>query len=96
MAVAALILTHYPPSYPVSWQQWEGELHASLTPAAVQAVTYNGEQVSFQGSYAARLSQSVSLMYNSPAVPPVKLVGEFTLPLVPDGDAGERPCGRDF
>ncbi len=67
------------------WQQWEGELHASLTPA-VQAVTYNGEQVSFQGQLRGQTLSVSQLDVQLPGqVPPVKLVGEFTLPLVPDG-----------
>ena len=67
------------------WQQWQGELHASLTPA-IQALTYKGEQVSIKGKLRGQtltISQLDALLPDYPQ--PVKLVGEFTLPLVPDG-----------
>lgn len=67
------------------WQQWEGELHASLTPAS-QEITYKGEQVSIKGQLR---GQTLSVSQFDIRLPdqaqPVKLVGKFTLPLVPDG-----------
>ncbi|MHA0863200.1 YdbH family protein [Enterobacter wuhouensis] len=67
------------------WQQWQGELHASLTPET-QELTYNGELVSINGRLRGQtltVSQFDVLLPYQPE--PVKLVGEFTLPLVPDG-----------
>ncbi len=78
-------LADHPPFYPFSRQQWEGELHASLTPAR-QDITYKGEQVSIKGQLR---GQTLSISQFDVQLPdqsqPVKLVGEFTLPLVPDG-----------
>ena len=49
-------------------------------------MTYNGEQVSFQGQLRGQTLSVSQLDVQLPGqVPPVKLVGEFTLPLVPDG-----------
>lgn len=67
------------------WQEWQGKLSLSLTPA-IQQVSYQGEKVKFQG----RLhGQNLTVNELSVAAfeeqPPVKLVGEFTMPLVPDG-----------
>ena len=57
----------------------------SLTPA-LQQIRYQGEKVNFQGRLHGQnftVSQlEVSAFENQP---PVKLEGEFTLPLVPDG-----------
>jgi len=67
------------------WQQWQGALHASLTPAS-QELTYSGEQVRIKGKLQGQtltISQLDAQLPNYPQ--PVKLVGEFTLPLVPDG-----------
>lgn len=67
------------------WQQWQGALHASLTPAS-QELTYSGEQVRIKGKLQGQtltISQFDAQLPNYPQ--PVKLVGEFTLPLVPDG-----------
>ncbi|WP_253384600.1 YdbH family protein [unidentified bacterial endosymbiont] len=67
------------------WQQWEGELRASLTPAQ-QEVAYQGEQVSIKGQLRGQtlaISQFDVQLAGQPQ--PVKLLGEFTLPLVPDG-----------
>ena len=67
------------------WQQWQGELQASLTPP-VQEVTYNGEQVSFKGQLRGQTLSVSQFDVQLPDQPqPIKLVGEFTLPLVPDG-----------
>ena len=67
------------------WQQWEGELHASLTPAR-QDITYNGEQVSIKGQLRGQTLSISQFDVQLPDQPqPVKLIGEFTLPLVPDG-----------
>lgn len=67
------------------WQQWEGELRASLTPA-VQEIAYKGELVSIKGrlkGQALTVSQFDLQLPDQPQ--PVRLAGEFTLPLVPDG-----------
>lgn len=67
------------------WQQWEGELHASLTPAR-QDIIYNGKQVSIKGQLRGQTLSISQFDVQLPDQPqPVKLVGEFTLPLVPDG-----------
>lgn len=67
------------------WQEWQGKLSLSLTPA-LQQIRYQGEKVNFQGRLHGQnftVSQlEVSAFENQP---PVKLEGEFTLPLVPDG-----------
>lgn len=67
------------------WQQWQGELHLSLTPAQ-QAITYHGEQVSMEGKLRGQTLTVSQFDLQLPGYPqPVKLVGEFTLPLVPNG-----------
>ena len=67
------------------WQQWQGELRASLTPAS-QTLTYKGEQVSIQGQLRGQNLTIKQFDIHLPDQPqPVTLVGEFTLPLVPDG-----------
>ncbi|MTH48400.1 YdbH family protein [Intestinirhabdus alba] len=67
------------------WQAWQGSLTLSLTPA-VQQFRYQGEKVKLQGQLR---GQTLTLSELEVAAfadrPPVKLVGEFTLPLVPDG-----------
>ncbi|POT55213.1 YdbH family protein [Citrobacter amalonaticus] len=67
------------------WQEWQGKLSLSLTPA-IQQLSYQGEKVNFQGRL--RGQNFTVSEFNVAAFegqPPVKLVGDFTLPLVPDG-----------
>ncbi|MEP8641236.1 YdbH family protein [Enterobacter kobei] len=67
------------------WQQWQGELKASLTPSS-QEIAYKGEQVSIQGTLRGQTLSVSQFDVQLPDQPqPIKLVGEFTLPLVPDG-----------
>ncbi len=67
------------------WQQWQGELHASLTPS-IQEIAYKGEQVSIKGTLRGQTLSVSQFNVQLPDQPqPIKLVGEFTLPLVPDG-----------
>ncbi|WP_417315049.1 YdbH family protein [Enterobacter sp.] len=67
------------------WQQWQGELKVSLTPER-QQVSYNGEQVNFEGQLRGQALTVSKLQVQLPDQPqPVTLVGEFTMPLVPDG-----------
>ncbi|MGT8855882.1 YdbH family protein [Enterobacter sp. 186315] len=67
------------------WQQWQGELKVSLTPER-QQVSYNGEQVNFEGELRGQALTVSKLQVQLPDQPqPVTLVGEFTMPLVPDG-----------
>ncbi|HFZ8993380.1 TPA: YdbH family protein [Citrobacter freundii] len=67
------------------WQAWQGKLSLSLTPA-VQEIRYQGEKVSLHGQLRGQnftLAQLEIALFDQQ--PPVKLAGEFTLPLVPDG-----------
>ncbi|WHP33333.1 YdbH family protein [Trabulsiella odontotermitis] len=67
------------------WQQWQGKLSVALTPA-VQDITYQGEAVSLRARLKGQtltVSEFEAKMVEGQ--PPVKLVGDFTLPLVPDG-----------
>ncbi|WP_436859450.1 YdbH family protein [Citrobacter tructae] len=67
------------------WQVWQGKLNISLTPA-LQEVRYQGEKVKFQGKLRGQLLSVSQLDVSAfEDQPPIKLVGEFTLPLVPDG-----------
>ncbi|HDR2853914.1 TPA: hypothetical protein QCK16_004421, partial [Enterobacter roggenkampii] len=67
------------------WQQWQGELQASLTPSS-QEIAYKGEQVSIKGTLRGQTLSVSQFDIQLPDQPqPIKLVGEFTLPLVPDG-----------
>ncbi|ELW1647678.1 YdbH family protein [Enterobacter oligotrophicus] len=67
------------------WQQWQGELRASLTPAS-QSLSYKGEQVSIKGQLRGQMLSISQFDVQLPNQPqPLKLVGEFTMPLVPDG-----------
>lgn len=67
------------------WQQWQGELKASLTPSS-QEIAYKGERVSIQGTLRGQTLSVSQFDVQLPDQPqPIKLVGEFTLPLVPDG-----------
>ncbi len=67
------------------WQQWQGALQASLTPAR-QEITYKGEQVSIKGMLRGQTLSVTQFDVQLPDQPqPIKLVGQFTLPLVPDG-----------
>lgn len=67
------------------WQAWQGKLSLSLTPQ-IQKLSYQGEKVKFQGQLKGQLltvsKLDITAFENQP---PVKLAGEFTLPLVPDG-----------
>jgi len=67
------------------WQQWQGKLTASLTPSR-QDITYHGDQFSLHGTLRGRSLTVSDVTLHLPDNPqPVTLVGEFTLPLVPDG-----------
>lgn len=67
------------------WQQWQGELKASLTPSS-QEIAYKGEQLSIKGTLRGQTLSVSQFDVQLPDQPqPIKLVGEFTLPLVPDG-----------
>ena len=67
------------------WQVWQGKLNVSLTPT-IQQLRYQGEKVKFQGQLRGQtLTVSELNVMAFEGQPPVKLVGEFTLPLVPDG-----------
>ncbi|RAU37757.1 YdbH family protein [Enterobacter sp. ECC-175] len=67
------------------WQQWEGEFRASLTPE-LQSITYQGEQVSLKAKLQGQKLTVSQLDVRLPDYSdPVRLVGDFTLPLVPDG-----------
>lgn len=67
------------------WQQWQGKLTASLTPSR-QDITYHGDQFSLRGTLRGRSLTVSDVTLHLPDNPqPVTLVGEFTLPLVPDG-----------
>ncbi|MFY9995114.1 MAG: YdbH family protein [Leclercia sp.] len=67
------------------WQQWQGKLTASLTPT-VQDIRYDGDQFSLRGKLQGRTLTISDVSLNLPDFKqPITLVGEFTLPLVPDG-----------
>lgn len=67
------------------WQQWQGKLSASMTPA-LQEITYQGEQVHLRGHLRGQALSITEFEIHLPESPqPVKLLGEFTMPLVPDG-----------
>lgn len=67
------------------WQQWQGRITASLTPK-VQEIHYDGESIKLRGTLRGQNLTVSDVEIQLPDSPqPVKLVGEFTLPLVPDG-----------
>lgn len=67
------------------WQEWQGKLSVSLTPT-LQQLRYQGDKVTFQGHLRGQTLTVSELEVSAfEQQPPVKLVGEFTLPLVPDG-----------
>jgi hypothetical protein len=67
------------------WQQWQGKLTLSLTPA-VQEIVYQGEQVTVRTALRGQtLTVSEFALHLPDYSQPITLVGEFTLPLVPDG-----------
>ena len=67
------------------WQVWQGKLNVSLS-ASVQQLRYQGDKVKFQGQLRGQtLTVSELDVMAFEGQPPVKLVGEFTMPLVPDG-----------
>lgn len=67
------------------WQIWQGKLNLSLTPS-VQQLHYQGNKVRIEGRLRGQtLSVSQLEIMAFDGQPPVRLVGEFTLPLVPDG-----------
>ena len=67
------------------WEKWQGKLEVALTPK-VQELRYKGEAVDLKAELR---GQALTVSQFSAKVqddrPPIKLVGEFTLPLVPDG-----------
>ncbi len=67
------------------WQEWQGKLSLALT-SDIQQLRYQGEKVKFQGQLKGQqLTVSELDVVAFENQPPVKLVGEFTMPLVPDG-----------
>jgi len=67
------------------WQQWQGKITASLTPQ-VQEIHYDGELITLRGRLRGQnLTVSDVAIQLPDYQQPVTLVGEFTLPLVPDG-----------
>lgn len=67
------------------WEKWQGRLVMSLTPQQ-QDIGYAGEEVSLQArlrGQALTVSDFSARLVEGQA--PVKLVGEFQMPLVPDG-----------
>ncbi|EQA1492476.1 YdbH family protein [Escherichia coli] len=67
------------------WQEWQGKLSLALT-SDIQQLCYQGEKVKFQGQLKGQqLTVSELDVAAFENQPPVKLVGEFTMPLVPDG-----------
>lgn len=67
------------------WDKWQGKLEISLTPAE-QSLRYHGPDVTLSAYLKGQL---LTVPEFEAAVldehPPIKLVGEFTLPLVPNG-----------
>jgi hypothetical protein len=67
------------------WEKWQGKLDVALTPQ-LQELHYKGEAVELKAKLR---GQALTVSQFSAQVqedrPPIKLVGEFTLPLVPDG-----------
>lgn len=67
------------------WQEWQGKLSLALT-SDIQQLRYQGEKVKFQGQLKGQqLTVSELDVVAFENQPPVKLVGEFTMPLVPGG-----------
>ncbi len=67
------------------WQQWQGKITASLTPQ-VQEIHYDGELITLRGRLRGQnLTVSDVAIQLPDYQQPVTLVGDFTLPLVPDG-----------
>ena len=67
------------------WQEWQGKLSLALT-SDIQQLRYQGEKVKFQGQLKGQqLTVSELDVVAFENQPPVKLVGEFAMPLVPDG-----------
>lgn len=67
------------------WQVWQGKLNLSLTPS-VQQVRYQGEKVTLRAQLRGQMLSVSELDVTAfEGQPPVRLVGEFTMPLVPDG-----------
>ncbi|STW89173.1 Uncharacterised protein [Klebsiella pneumoniae] len=67
------------------WEKWQGRLVMSLTPAQ-QDIGFAGKELSLQArlrGQALTVSQFSARLTDDQ--PPVKLVGTFHLPLVPDG-----------
>ncbi len=67
------------------WEKWQGKLKVSLT-SQRQDVEYTGEQVGLRARLHGQ-ALTVNEFHASliDGEPPVKLLGEFTMPLVPDG-----------
>jgi hypothetical protein len=73
------------------WDKWQGRLVMSLTPQQ-QDIGYAGKEVTFQArlrGQALTVSDFSARLVEDQA--PVKLVGEFQMPLVPDGLPVDRP-----
>jgi hypothetical protein len=67
------------------WEKWQGRLVMSLTPQQ-QDIGYAGKEVTLQArlrGQALTVSDFSARLVEDQA--PVKLVGEFQMPLVPDG-----------
>ncbi|QKN82044.1 YdbH family protein [Scandinavium goeteborgense] len=67
------------------WDKWQGKLAISLTPS-MQTLTYDGDAVHLQANMKGQqLTVSRFEAKVQADEPPIKLVGQFTMPLVPDG-----------
>ncbi|KAF1366666.1 YdbH family protein [Yokenella regensburgei] len=67
------------------WQQWQGKLDVGLTPA-IQDIAFNGDALKLRArlhGQALTVSEFEAKLVDGQ--PPIKLVGDFTMPLVPDG-----------
>lgn len=67
------------------WEKWQGKLSVALSPKQ-QSLSYEGEAVTLHARMQGQMltvSQFEAALL--PDQPPVKLVGAFTMPLVPDG-----------
>ncbi|MEX9254464.1 YdbH family protein [Pseudenterobacter timonensis] len=67
------------------WQQWQGKVTASLTPAR-QTIAWQGEAFQLQAALNGQhLTVTELALHLTPDQEPIRLEGDFTLPLVPDG-----------
>ncbi|KMV35697.1 YdbH family protein [Franconibacter pulveris] len=67
------------------WPQYAGALDASLTPER-QRLRFSGDRIEFEAQLQGQALRVTKLNLNvADAIPPITLLGDFTLPLVPDG-----------